>query len=102
MSSSPVLLVRGKFMILRKRKTIFNKIHFRIPTSTTAELDDFPAVNRESLDRVPFVEITNSGDPTIGFNPNREAFELWNRINEQIDELKRHGCNDKANGYSNV
>lgn len=69
----------------------------RKPSSETASFKSsaYPTVENDSYTQMPYVEITNTGAPVTGINPNWEAFNLWTQVEQKIDKIKKLSCNRK-------
>lgn len=69
-----------------------------VPSAEATGLRDFPAFRSEGKHgaRHTYIEVTRSGDPSIGWNLNEESYELWSSIEEEIDEIKRRKCNKNS------
>lgn len=75
-----------------------NKINLtsfdRIPSSESGLLssDQNPVVP-QSGDVLPFVEVTNTGIPVVGTNPNWPAYEFWTELEADANAIKSMACN---------
>lgn len=69
----------------------------RNPSSETTSFTDdlYPPIGRNPYDQMRYVEITNTGTPVTGVNPNWEAFNLWTQIELEVDKIKKLSCNRK-------
>lgn len=46
------------------------------------------------LDDMKYVELSNTGIPSIGYKLNEDAFKMWRSIEEDIDKIKTMKCNE--------
>lgn len=88
------------YISLGRILTRFNRESFesfsRVPTSQTAELNNFPSLSVCTPSNGYFhVDASPSFDTTIGTDLEVEAFRLWQSIEQRVDELKVNGCSAK-------
>lgn len=57
--------------------------------------DLYQPIGKNSFEEMQYVEITNSGTPAAGINPNWDAFNLWTRVEQEADRIKKLPCNRK-------
>lgn len=81
-----------KELTIYPKKILKNWFH-RVPVSRTGYLNVFPRISRHPLRKdIPYVEITNSGDITVGTNPTNEEYNLWRSIDRRVQRMIKMGC----------